>query len=125
MQRALEALQEALALDEHGVQEFLTRLEQEDAAIAGSFPLLFCCQPKLHDWHPKTRQEVLILAWISKQYGFSLPRLALEQIGNLLQLAPFQADWEAGRVDIDIFQMRAASRSDQPFGLTGWTAVPI
>jgi hypothetical protein len=121
---ATAALREALCMDQDEVEALLERLHEAGARIAGSFPLLHCCEPCPRDWAAATRAEVRLLAWIAKQHGAALPQPALERIGNWLQLAPLQDDWAAGRMDVDVFVMDTVHTESPPFGLLGWRRSP-
>lgn len=120
MSALARSLAKALDLTDHELDDFLATLRNRGGAIAGSFPLLHACKPCLADWHPETRKEIRLLIWIAKQFDLALPRLALESIGNTLQLAAFQGD----TMDIDLFRPWQTLWTPQQYWLRGWTRLP-
>jgi len=100
MQRAL---QEYLGFSDVWVDKFLAHLDKNNMVIAGSFPLLWACNPTPDQWHARTRQEVTALLLVAKRLGWVLPRGVCEEIGNNLQLADFIEDYHEGNIDVDIF----------------------
>ena len=99
----LPALQAHLHLDDGEFFDFLEFIEEHKMEIAGSFPLLWTCEPTPTEWHPKTKQEITTLQLICNRQQRCMPRSLLEEIGNFLQTADFWAEYRRGKMDVDIF----------------------
>jgi len=99
----LPALQAHLNLDEGEFFDFLEFMEEHKMEVAGSFPLLWTCEPTPTEWHPKTKQEITTLQLICNRQQRCVPRSVLEEIGNFLQTADFWAEYRRGKMDVDIF----------------------
>lgn len=99
----LPALREYLGFKQEKFDKFLSFLKANKIEIAGSFPLLWTCNPTPADWHWRTKQEIATLRSVAQHFNRHFPDSLLEEIGNEVQTAEFWQDYREGKVDVDIF----------------------